>query len=551
MRSRFQATVAALSLVAAGLAAATVAAGSPAAADGPGSGSPWIVSLGDSYISGEAGRWAGNTAGTTESYIDALGGTAYFDNAANNAETVDRCHRSKSAEVHIGGGVNSYNLACSGATTSTHWDGDRFKPGLDQYADTSGNWGQTGLLREWAKTHNVKVVAVSIGGNDFGFADIVQQCVTDFLASPSWAPDYCHDDNSVTSKINASNAATVRAKIKQALLNVKVAMEQAGYTSSQWTLLLQNYPMPLERSTEARYGDSGYTAQSTGGCGFWRRDLDYANDTMLPLINSTVWGAADDSGLTNIKRLDLSHAMDNHKLCQRGVDLAENLGYTSPWSSVEAPNAEEWINQIHTVQTSGTSFYVQESLHPNHWGQLALRNCVRQAYNGGAVQSGACQPSYSWGKNSLGEPNMTFSSTYEAGYQPPRRGFNIGGAASKRCVDVPGGSTSPGTVLALWDCNSGGNQNYNYELGNRWLRAHVGSNLCLGLQNDATGAGTKVVTQTCNTGNPRQKWTMQANQQIRNDTTGYCLDANGGGTGNGTQLLIWWCGSQANQKWWF
>jgi hypothetical protein len=33
----------------------------PAAADGPGVGTPTVVTLGDSAISGEAGRWAGNT----------------------------------------------------------------------------------------------------------------------------------------------------------------------------------------------------------------------------------------------------------------------------------------------------------------------------------------------------------------------------------------------------------------------------------------------------------------------------------------------------------
>ena len=32
----------------------------PASADGPGSGTPWVVTVGDSYISGEAGRWAAN-----------------------------------------------------------------------------------------------------------------------------------------------------------------------------------------------------------------------------------------------------------------------------------------------------------------------------------------------------------------------------------------------------------------------------------------------------------------------------------------------------------
>ena len=54
-------------------------------ADGPGVGTPYVVSVGDSYISGEAGRWAGNT-NNGESCHDALGSTAYYDNATNTAE---------------------------------------------------------------------------------------------------------------------------------------------------------------------------------------------------------------------------------------------------------------------------------------------------------------------------------------------------------------------------------------------------------------------------------------------------------------------------------
>ncbi len=58
----------------------------PAAlADGPGVGTPWVVSVGDSYISGEAGRWAGNT-NESSNKTDALGSTAYYDNASNTGE---------------------------------------------------------------------------------------------------------------------------------------------------------------------------------------------------------------------------------------------------------------------------------------------------------------------------------------------------------------------------------------------------------------------------------------------------------------------------------
>jgi len=79
-------------------AASLIAVAEPARADGPGVGTPWVVSLGDSAISGEAGRWAGNT-NNSSSEVDALGPTAYYDNAGNTAERIPGCHRSKSAEV--------------------------------------------------------------------------------------------------------------------------------------------------------------------------------------------------------------------------------------------------------------------------------------------------------------------------------------------------------------------------------------------------------------------------------------------------------------------
>ena len=110
-------------------------------ADGPGVGAPWVVSLGDSYISGEAGRWAGNSNNSSSS-VDAGGPAAYYDNATATAEQINRCHRSTAAEIHIGGGINSLNLACSGARTGTFTSSDGyFKPGIDFYA-SGANKGQ-------------------------------------------------------------------------------------------------------------------------------------------------------------------------------------------------------------------------------------------------------------------------------------------------------------------------------------------------------------------------------------------------------------------------
>ena len=378
------------SLLAGLVAAAAPATAAPATAttaDGPGVGTPWVVTLGDSYISGEAGRWAGSS-NSDYRRADALGRTAYFDNPDGTAETIDRCHRASSAEAHIGGGVNGLNLACSGATTATS-TGKYFKPGIDFYDGSAGK-GQALMLQEAAATRNVRMVVVSIGGNDFEFASVVQTCVVNFLTSPSWWKNYCHDDDSVRANFTAANVAAVRSKVARALGDVATAMSNAGYSTDRWTLVVQTYPSPVPSGSGFRYSESGYTRQSTGGCGLWNRDADWANATVLPTINGALLGAASDVGLPNVRTLDMTHAFDGKRLCETGVGLYEEVGLPS-WQSPGAVDRTEWVNQIRTVSTIGNSpYYVQESLHPSYWGQLAMRNCLRQVWNGGTPRSGSC-----------------------------------------------------------------------------------------------------------------------------------------------------------------
>lgn len=392
----------AASIVLAGLTAVS----SPAVADGPGVGAPWLVSVGDSYISGEAGRWAGNT-NNGEALHDAGGADTYFDNASNSGETIARCHRSEVAQIFIGRGVNSANLACSGAKTTTVPSDSigRFKPGLDFWTGAQGV-GQARALQDFAATHNVKMVAVSIGGNDFNFGAIVQQCVQDFLGSPTWWKDYCKDDAIVVNTLAASNVAAQRARIATAFGNIRTAMRNAGYADSSWTLLVSTYMSPLPAGSGFRYSESGYTRQNVGGCGFWNVDADYANGTILPTINNAVTGAISDAGITNGKTLNLTTAFNGRRLCENTVGLLEEKGLTS-WSNAGAVDKTEWINTIRTATATG-NYYIQESLHPNHWGQKALANCMAQAWNGGTPRGGTCVRGAN-GLNAYGEPNMTLN----------------------------------------------------------------------------------------------------------------------------------------------
>lgn len=397
--------VSALALVVTTAIGTGVVVATPASADGPGVGAPTIVSVGDSFISGEGGRWAGNT-NTSSSNVDALGATAYYDNLSNTAETMPGCHRSKAAEAHIGGGVVSANLACSGARTYTQ-TGSSFKPGIDFYDNGAGLQGQAKMLQTYAATRNVKMVVLSIGGNDFNFADIVQACVTDFLLSPSWWPDYCNDDSSVTANFTSANVTAKTTAIKNAILNVRTAMTNAGYATTAYRIVVQNYMSPIPTSTGFRYSQSGYTRQNTGGCGFWNNDANWANNTALPLINGAVANAVTQAG-GNAVLMNLSAAFNGRRLCENTVGLLEEKALAT-WKSAGASDKTEWIAQIRTVSTVFGPYQVQESLHPNYWGQLALRNCVRQAYNAGFPRGGTCARGTLTGRNALGEPNMALS----------------------------------------------------------------------------------------------------------------------------------------------
>jgi hypothetical protein len=399
-----RARVATLALVLA-LAVSSAWIGS-ARADGPGVGTASVAALGDSYISGEAGRWAGNT-NEESSWIDALGSTAYDDNEAHTAEKIAGCHRSLSAEIGIGGGVNSVNLACSGARTSTFTTEEgEFKPGIDFY-NSAGHHGQALMLEEYARTHNVKLVALSIGGNDFNFAAIVQDCLTDWLTSPSWWQNHCNDDSEVTANFTRENVAAKTTLIKNAILNVHRAMAEAGYSDGMYAIVVQDYESPLPNGSGFRYPESGWERQEVGGCGFWNADANWANESALPTIDGAVHNAASASGLTNVKLMYLSSAFNSRRLCESTVGLLEERGLTS-WRGAGAVDKTEWVNQIRKVTGLFGVYEIQEDLHPNYWGQLALRNCLRQAYNGGTPRGGTCTRTGT-GLTAGGEPVMTLS----------------------------------------------------------------------------------------------------------------------------------------------
>jgi poly(3-hydroxybutyrate) depolymerase len=128
---------------------------------------------------------------------------------------------------------------------------------------------------------------------------------------------------------------------------------------------------------------------------------------------------------------------------------------------------------------------------------------------------------------------------------PGQSNVTIAGSGSGRCIDVPGGTSTNGTQVQLWDCNGGTGQRWTYT-ANRQLMVY--GNKCLDANDQGTSNGTAVIIWDCN-GQTNQQWNLNTNGSIAGVQSGLCLDANGAATANGTKIQVWSCHGGSNQQW--
>ena len=266
-------------MVAAIVAVGCCGVGASAQADGPGVGTPAIVALGDSAISGEAGRWAGNT-NNSSSRVDALGSTAYHDVAG--AEAIRGCHRSKAAEVHIGDGVLEREPRVLGRA---HVD-ERGRQRLQ--ARHRLLLGRLRPQGPGARPSAVRGDAQRARGHA---ADRRQQlrvrrhraAVRDRLADlPVVVAELLLRRLQHQVPVHAPRAWRRRPRTSAARSSTSARRWPRPATRTrQYTILAQTYSSPIPRGSGFRYPQSGFTRQTIGGCGVWNRDADWANDTVV------------------------------------------------------------------------------------------------------------------------------------------------------------------------------------------------------------------------------------------------------------------------------
>jgi hypothetical protein len=320
-----------------------------------------IVSLGDSFISGEAGRWLGNGSelGGSRSGTDraayACGdwGCAYDPTRVYGTSEEGDCHRSdvapiESAPASVGERVN---LACSGARLANLWPVSR---GGESHF---GEEPQVDQLATVARRAEVEMVVVTVGANDVGFGELVADCAVDWARSDEEEPTFCRGE--AGAELGAALPRTRHGLVK-ALRSVRATLAEAGQRPSEYRLVVMGYASPFPPGRLFRYPESGWSRLREGGCPVWDADADWAAGEAVGTLAAAMREAATAVGAGF---LDLRHALDGHQLCDRRAAL---VGPAGP-----SPLSAEWVRRLSFLQGSA-----RESLHPNAYGQRAIGACL-------------------------------------------------------------------------------------------------------------------------------------------------------------------------------
>jgi len=345
--------------VAVALLAAAVSPAQPSEA-GPGTTTTAIVSLGDSFISGEAGRWQGNSLnmfgtrdGTDRAARCTWGIFCSYDAARVYGSTASNgCHRSDVATIKSAGiSVNEkINIACSGAQTKNIW---RASQGGQSF---KGEAPQADQLLTIAQQKNVKLVVLTILANDVGFADRVVNCASSWVLGLG-------DCNQAEQAALQSAMPSAQAGLRKAIDEVRAVMAQAGYSPSQWRFVIAGYSSPVPAAANVRY--SGSDRWWTGGCPFYDADFTWAKNTATPYIVDSMRSVAAEKG---VQFLDVRNALNGHEVCHTSSSLV-----TSSPNSI----THEWVRWVNTGCCQGDA---QESVHPNAFGQRAIGKCLTLIY---------------------------------------------------------------------------------------------------------------------------------------------------------------------------
>jgi hypothetical protein len=396
------------------------------------------VVLGDSYSSGEGG---GDYLGPV-----AISGTALTIPASD--EPNNRCHRSRNASLFkadLPGIDAKFNLACSGGRATDLWNEKR--------RNQKNEYAQVDYLAAIAKTHDVKLILIGVGGNDVGFADVLLKCSERFLAqsvlnSGSGGP--CGPSDMPTPKQMKEN---FQDEVTQAVQKVQATMAAAGQAPGSYRIILQSYPSPLPSS----YDNSVRTVKGIGGRIVRDTDRTFAalatarGDRGCPFHEGTGASFSRETArwsetmsavakATNVEFLALDKTLVGRERCSSRTTGQEM--FVGMFSLDNKALDQQWLRNLSQLE-SRAFVVLQESMHPNALGFTTLGVCVSNAWKDtrfvqktcdtsqniseyGAVAKGPTPVSVSPSKLAILAGTATLN--FESGIKAPKAGWTV------RCI---------------------------------------------------------------------------------------------------------------------
>jgi lysophospholipase L1-like esterase len=322
-----------------------------------------VVSLGDSFIAGNGGRWLGNSStlsGGRNGTDRAWNGSSHDGHVVYGTSYDNSCYRSDVAEIQsVDLPVDrKINLACSATKTENLLSG---KAGGEGF---KGEPPQGDQLADIARSTRVKMIAVSIGGNDLGFGWIIAKCMSAYMATPASHQINCRD---AAQRQADEEMPAMKTRVGMVLDDIHRVMNDADYSPEEYRVVLQSAASPFPRGREIRYPETGFDRAAVGGCPIWNTDADWARDTFAPMFAAALRDVAQTH---KADFLDLQDALQGREACSKTTSMV----------GPEGPSAtrSEWVRSAALVQGD-----VEDTIHPNAYGQRALGQCLTLAYTYG------------------------------------------------------------------------------------------------------------------------------------------------------------------------
>ena len=245
-------------------------------------------------------------------------------------------------------------MACSGATVGNDYTGDEINyKGQDarlknlpaakrvemkeDALEVSFIPGRTKQIAFVAK-YQPKVVTITGGGNDVGFAGIISAC-----ALPLTCPDATDE----------SKISTLGAKIQAQYLKLVSLYYSIHEASPRTKIYAINYPQ--------------FTSSKDDPCplnvGLNKTEREFIREGVT-MMNKVIKAAADTAG---VEYIDIESALGDHVLC----------GTVNPslWYVTGITKNDHW------TKDNGLGFFSPGSFHPNAKGHIAMANAIKMALN--------------------------------------------------------------------------------------------------------------------------------------------------------------------------